>query len=189
MHEKLANLVDVVTTLVDRLESQQVPYALGGAIALSAWSDPRATTNVDLTIWAQGDDLATALEVLREAGVVIDTATALHEAAERGLVVGRVDAYRVDVFTPSIPFYDEVLARRRRVRIADRDTWVLSAECLAVFKMLFFRRSERYPMGSRTIPRRLLDPTNRLASPDPPWRNRCHPGLECLRRAFRRVEQ
>lgn len=139
MHEKLANLVEVVTALIDRLESKQIPYAFGGAIALSAWSDPRATTDVDLTIWAHGDDLATALDVLREAGVVIDSATALGEAAERGLVVGHVDAYRIDVFTPSIPFYDEVLVRRRRVRLADRDTWVLSAECLAVFKMLFFR--------------------------------------------------
>jgi hypothetical protein len=48
----------------------------------------------------------------------------------------------VDVFVPSIPFYAEALARRVRVRLAGRDTWVLSPEVLAVFKMLFFRAKD-----------------------------------------------
>lgn len=40
---------------------------------------------------------------------------------------------------PSIPFYDEAARRRVRTTIADRPTWVHSADMLAVFKMLFFR--------------------------------------------------
>ena len=61
MHESLASLVGVVSDLVDHLESSEFPYALGGAIALSAWSDPRATTDVDITIWASSADLPRAL--------------------------------------------------------------------------------------------------------------------------------
>ena len=81
MHEKLGSLVEVVTSRVARLESSHVPYALGGAIALSAWSDPRATTDADLTVSAYGEDLAVALQVLNEAGVTIDTANALANAS------------------------------------------------------------------------------------------------------------
>jgi hypothetical protein len=142
VHEKLASLVGVVSSLVDRLESSEFPYALGGAIALSAWSDPRATTDVDITIWASGDDLRRAFDVLRDAGVSIDSERAEGDVRERGMFVGRHGPYRVDVFTPSIPFYDEVRKHRRRIRIADRDAWVLAPESLAVFKMLFFRAKD-----------------------------------------------
>ncbi len=48
---------------------------------------------------------------------------------------------RVDVFVPSEPFdfYESARERRRRVWFGDLQTWVLSAEDLAVFKMLFDR--------------------------------------------------
>jgi len=58
-----------------------------------------------------------------------------------------VSEYRLDVFVPSVPFYDEALSRRKRVRIAGRDTWVLSPESLAVFKMLFHRPKDLADVG------------------------------------------
>jgi hypothetical protein len=73
------------------------------------------------------------------AGVDIDEVAARVAARERGMFAGRLGLVRVDVFVPSIPFYDEALRRRVRTTILDRSTWVHSAEVLAVFKMLFFR--------------------------------------------------
>ena len=45
---------DVVHRLLDVLEPSGVPYALGGALALAAWSEPRATADVDLILWLPG---------------------------------------------------------------------------------------------------------------------------------------
>jgi hypothetical protein len=45
------------------------------------------------------------------------------------------------------PFYEEAQTRRVRVRLADRDTWVLSPEVLAVFKMLFYRPKDLADVG------------------------------------------
>jgi hypothetical protein len=53
------------------------------------------------------------------------------------MFAGRAGATRVDIFVPRIPFYEEAAKRRVRTPIAGRDTWVHSAEVLAVFKMLF----------------------------------------------------
>jgi hypothetical protein len=139
VHERLESLVEVVTTLIDRLEAAELPYAFGGAIALSAWSEPRATTDVDLNLWASDDELPRAVTLLQEAGVEIELTEAMRGARERGMFAGPRGSYRVDVFVPSVPFYDEALGRRVRVTLADRQTWVLSPESLAVFKMLFFR--------------------------------------------------
>ena len=48
---------------------------------------------------------------------------------------------------PSVPFYDEALRRRVRTRIVGRETWVLSPESLAVFKMLFYRPKDVADVG------------------------------------------
>ncbi len=139
MHERLSSLVGAVGALIDALESEGLPYAFGGAIALSAWSEPRATTDIDLNIWVEDPDIADVVAVLARAGVKVDAGVAAAQADATGMFFGRHGDYRVDIFVPSIPFYAEAQKRRRRVRLADRDTWVLSAECLTVFKMLFFR--------------------------------------------------
>jgi hypothetical protein len=142
MPDPLASLVGVIGQLIDRLEASRLPYALGGAVAYSSWGEPRATRDVDLNIWVEPEALPEAFDVLAAAGVTIDRPRAVAEAADRGLFVGWHGEYRVDVFVPSIPFYAEALARRVRVRLAGRDTWVLSPEVLAVFKMLFFRAKD-----------------------------------------------
>lgn len=142
MADPLASLVGVITQLIDRFEASSLPYAFGGAVAYSSWGEPRATRDVDVNVWVEPDRLAEAFDVLTSAGVTLERARAASEAADRGLFVGWHGEYRIDVFTPSIPFYAEALARRRRVRLAGRDTWVLSPEVLAVFKMLFFRAKD-----------------------------------------------
>jgi hypothetical protein len=47
--------------------------------------------------------------------------------------------YRVDLFTPSIPFSREAERTRRQIQIEGQPVTFLSAEAIAVFKLLFFR--------------------------------------------------
>lgn len=142
MRNRLGSLVDAIEALIDALEKSSLDYAFGGAIALSAWAEPRATTDIDLNLWIDGDGLIPAIRSLEPAGVSVDASSARGQIESRGMFVGRIHGYRLDVFVPSIPFYAEALQRRRRLRILDRETWVLSPECLAVFKLLFFRAKD-----------------------------------------------
>jgi len=133
------SVTDAVRRLIDTLESSGVEYAFGGAIALAAWSEPRATADVDIVLFVADGEHDKAVDAVEAAGVVVDRRAALLEAAARGLFVGRIGRVRIDAFVPSIPYYDEARVRRVRTEIAGRPTWVHSAEALAVFKMLFFR--------------------------------------------------
>jgi len=139
----LTSVDDGVASVVERLrvvlEGSGAPYAFGGAIALAAWSEPRATADVDVILWVDPDDVDQAIALVQSAGVDLDAATARAQARDRGMFVGRVGVTRVDVFVPSIPFYEEAARRRVRTVIGGGETWVHSAEVLAVFKMLFFR--------------------------------------------------
>lgn len=129
----------VVTRLIDALEASGETYAFGGAIALAAWSEPRATADVDVVLWLDPEQVDRAIDCVRAAGVEVDRETARAQATARGMFVGMAGVVRVDVFIPSIPFYAEAERRRVATTIAGRATWVHSAEVLAVFKLLFFR--------------------------------------------------
>lgn len=130
---------EVVARLIDALEDSGIVYAFGGAVALAAWSEPRATADVDVVLWVDLEQLDVAFALLEGAGVAIDRRSARAAAEGRGMFTGQVGSVRVDAFVPSIGFYDEAEKRRVRTEIAGRQTWVHSAETLAVFKMLFFR--------------------------------------------------
>ncbi len=141
MHERQSELLGLVQALIDALEASDLPYAIGDAIALASWSEPRATKDVDLTVFTPVERLESdVFPVFEAAGLVVDVMAALADAQDRGMFVLRSNSgYRVDVFVPSIPFYDIAAKRRRRVTLAGRETYVLDAESLIVFKMLFFR--------------------------------------------------
>jgi hypothetical protein len=140
-------LVEALAELIDRLEASGLDYALGGAIAYGAWAEPRATIDVDLNVWAAKSEIHRVFDTLESAGVAITRGAAERDAEDRGMFVGYRGAYRVDVFVPSVPFYEIARQRRVRVGLMGRATWVLSPEVLAVFKMLFFRPKDLADVG------------------------------------------
>ena len=139
MPDALDTVSAAVECLIDALEASGEVYAFGGAIALAAWSEPRATADVDVVLWIRNDDFDRAIDLAESAGVSRRRDAARAAARERGMFAGQLGTIRVDVFVPSIPFYDEAERHRVRTSILGRTTWIHSAEVLAVFKMLFFR--------------------------------------------------
>lgn len=131
--------VEAAQRIADALEGAGLPYAIGGALALAIAGVPRGTADVDINVFVPEDRVPDAIAVLAKLGIEIPEA-ATTQARERGMFAGRWDGMRIDVFLPSIEFAFE--AERTRVHIVDGAGWAgwfLSAEALAVFKLLFFR--------------------------------------------------
>lgn len=116
-----------------------MPYAIGGALALGFWGFPRATVDVDLDVFVPESEYSRVAHVLGKAGCAVDPDDAARSGRERGDFRAFMGPVRVDVFLPSIPFYESVAERRTRGTLEGRATWYLAAEDLAVFKLLFFR--------------------------------------------------
>jgi hypothetical protein len=126
--------------IADVLEAAHVPHAIGGALALAIAGVPRGTADVDINVFVSEQRLVEIFALLIALGVEVDVPGATARAHKDGMFVARWDGMRIDVFLPSIPFALE--AERTRLRITDADGWsgwFLSAEALAVFKLLFFR--------------------------------------------------
>jgi hypothetical protein len=126
--------------IAQALEAAEISYALGGALALGAHGVPRGTLDVDVNVFCQEHEIPLVIECLRAIGIEIDPEAALARTRRDGMFVGRWAGMRIDVFVPSIPFSHE--AENTRVRLTDtagHAVYFLTAEAIAVFKLLFFR--------------------------------------------------
>lgn len=132
----------VAQQLAAGLERQQCDYALGGAIALGYWGEPRGTVDVDLTLFVPPDRPSECIRLLQQLGCELGASGALRSLQEHGFCEVRFRGLRVDVFLPTAPFYEAARRRRRIVPLGGQEVMIWDAESLCVFKMMFFRRKD-----------------------------------------------
>jgi len=135
---RLLSTSDVAAALGPLLESRRLDYAFGGALALGYWAEPRGTMDVDVTLFLPTDLPDACMQTLQELGCEVPEGTAklLHE---HGFCRVTWSGIRLDVFLPTIPFYEQARHRRRRVPLKQTTIMIWDAETLSVFKMMFFR--------------------------------------------------
>jgi len=132
----------VAVRLAGSLRRRRQQYALGGAIALGYWATPRGTMDVDLTLFLPPEKPYACLSLLQDLGCEMDTPRALSSLQENGFCQVICRGLRVDVFLPTLPFYETAKSRRKEVKLGDQRITIWDAETLAVFKMMFFRRKD-----------------------------------------------
>lgn len=145
MPEPSANLptaAEVAASLAARLEEQNCDYALGGAVALGCWTEPRGTVDVDVSLYLPIDDPSRTTWTLTKVGAEFSEAPARQSLTEHGFCRVQFMGRRLNVFLPISPFYEAARARRRRMPIGNQDVLVRDAETLCAFKMMFFRRKD-----------------------------------------------
>jgi hypothetical protein len=131
------SLVEKVVALHTALDAGKVPHAIGGALALAYYAEPRATIDVDLNVFVPTERWPVVRDALSPLGVTVDTDLA---ALERdGQVRLWWDRNPVDLFFSYDPFHDEMKKATRRVPFAETTIPVLAPEHLAVCKAMFNR--------------------------------------------------
>lgn len=115
-----------------------VPHAVGGAIALGYYAEPRATADIDLNLFCPSDRPEGALAAVTDLGV---RANANQRAAikRHGQVRLRWGRTPLDLFFATVPFHDRAATRIRWVPFADVVIPVLAVEDLLVCKAVFDR--------------------------------------------------
>lgn len=141
---KALDAFELGMAIASALDAEAIANALGGAIALAAWGVPRATVDVDINVFVEDERIDEVLDVLeQELGFEIDRTAARRAHRDEGLMVLKSPhGMRVDLFTPSIEFSWEAARTATRLEILGVEVSVLSAEALAVFKLLFFRSKD-----------------------------------------------
>jgi hypothetical protein len=132
----------VAEELAARLKAAGCEYALGGAIALGFWAEPRGTLDVDVTLYLPLDEPSRCTKLLEQIGCQFDPRRAEEFLKEHSFCQVDMLGVRLDVFLPMSAFYEAAKARRREVPIGTHRAYIWDAETLCVFKMMFFRQKD-----------------------------------------------
>jgi hypothetical protein len=129
----------VAVELARRFDDFGIDYAIGGALAMGLWSEPRATLDVDLTLFLNPADAGQVVKVLETLGCLGDFDQVKASLNELGYCrVSWRDCF-VDVFLPTSEFLWQAKHRRTTVRFGGHDLRFWNAEVMAVLKLMFFR--------------------------------------------------
>lgn len=151
------NAAEAATRIGSCLDDDGIPYGVGGAIALGVWGAPRATKDVDLTVFVDETKLPSVLDSLERAGVMLDRASAGKEVARIGLFKGRLGRIVVDVFMLGHPQYEDMARRVQRIEDDGMKLSVISPEDLAIHKLVFGRDKDVADLERLLAVRREID--------------------------------
>jgi hypothetical protein len=126
-----------VVAIHDALDAAKIPHAIGGALALAYYAEPRATIDIDVNVFLPTDRWPDVRDALSLLGVNVQTDPAA--LARDGQVRLWWDRNAVDLFFSYDPFHDDMHRAARRVPFADTNIPILSPEHLAVCKAMFDR--------------------------------------------------
>jgi Nucleotidyl transferase AbiEii toxin, Type IV TA system len=131
------SLPEKVLAIHEALDAARVQHAIGGALALAYYAEPRATIDVDVNVFVPTERWPEVREALAPLGV--DVGVELKALERDGQVRLWWERNPVDLFFSYDPFHDEMRRAARRVPFAETTIPILSPEHLAVCKAMFDR--------------------------------------------------
>ena len=132
-----------VLLLTGALEEAGIPYAIGGAIALGYYAEPRATKDIDVNIFLGEDEAERVLQVILDVGGQFGLEQMLARVQREGQVRLPWDpSPEIDLFFSTVPFHEDCRRRARRLPLDGGEITVLSAEDLAICKIAFNRAKD-----------------------------------------------
>lgn len=139
--EEQPSLPEKVIVIHEALTNAKVPHALGGALALAYYADPRATIDIDINVFVPTERWRDVVEALTEIGVSADRLdpSALERDGQCRLWWGD---NAVDLFFAYDPIHDEMRRESRRVPFGEVTISILSPEHLSVCKAMFDRQKD-----------------------------------------------
>lgn len=135
------SLPEKVIVIHESLTEAKVPHALGGALALAYYADPRATIDIDINVFVPTERWRDVVDALTEIGVSANRLdpSALERDGQCRLWWGD---NAVDLFFAYDPIHEEMRRQSRRVPFGGITVSILSPEHLAVCKAMFDRRKD-----------------------------------------------
>jgi hypothetical protein len=127
-----------VIAIHNQLRAAKIPHAIGGALALAYYAEPRATIDIDVNVFVSSSKWKKVFEALESLGV--DSGDLDTRALERD---GQCRLWwndnAVDLFFANEEIHEEMRKRTRRVPFAGETIPILAPEHLAICKAMFDR--------------------------------------------------
>ena len=124
------------------LKQQNVPYMIIGGLANAIWGHPRATLDIDVTIWVLDDQIQKLLSILEEKYVFMVEEPIEFILKTRVLPIKNNESLRIDIIFGALPFEKDALDRAVEVKIGDSAIKFCTAEDLILLKIISERSKD-----------------------------------------------
>jgi hypothetical protein len=133
----------VLRDVSKRLDEAAIPYMLTGSLAMSFYTTPRMTRDIDVVAELERRDVDRVVDLF-ESDYYVSREAVSEAVRDRSSfnLIEQASVTKVDVFPRKRDhFRESEFARRRRVTIDDFETWLVTAEDLVVAKLLWTREA------------------------------------------------
>jgi hypothetical protein len=151
----MSALEDALLGLVRFLHERGIPYMVIGGMANAVWGEPRATLDIDVTIWVEDREIAGAIGDLTSVFRALSADPIAFVRQNRVLPLESDDGVRMDVIFGLLPFEHEAIQRAVPVPVEGGSVRFCTAEDLVLMKIISSR--ERDLADARAIVLRRLD--------------------------------
>ena len=134
---------EAIAALARALDRLSIPYMIIGGHANALWGEPRATLDVDATLWLPDSRVAELVEGLSPdfAPRVADPESFVRET--RVLPVETAEGLGADLIFGQLPFEEEAIRRARPAEIGGQPVRFCTAEDLILLKIVSDRERDR----------------------------------------------
>ena len=123
-------------------EAASVPYMIIGGTANLVWGEPRATLDVDATVWVQEHDIPSVVTALLERFQSLVPNPVEFVKQTRVLPIEDTQHARIDVIFGMLPFEEEAIQRAVTMTIAGVGVRFCTAEDLILHKIVSDRERD-----------------------------------------------
>ncbi|HEV7395222.1 MAG TPA: nucleotidyltransferase [Pyrinomonadaceae bacterium] len=130
-----ARIFTALSTLSNWLETEKIPHTIIGGIAVSLLTEPRATQDIDVTIWAEDIPVGSLLRTAESFGLIsrIDSPLEFATQARILLLKHRDTSVGIDLSLGALPFEKEmidnsdvIMVESCRLRVANPEDLIIS---------------------------------------------------------------
>jgi hypothetical protein len=134
-------LKDLLSEIVTALEAKEIPYMVSGSLAMSAYTIPRMTRDIDIIIDVDREDVDRLIAIF-DHNFYLNANTVAEEVGRRGMfnAIDHRSGYKIDfVVKKNAPYRKLEFQRRRRAKILDVEAWLVSPEDLVLSKIVWIQ--------------------------------------------------
>lgn len=138
----MTELESAVAEVAAILEGLALPYMLIGGLAVAAWGEPRATLDVDVSLWVEPETFEFTVDALCTRLKPVPSDPRRFSAETRVLPMLSAGGTRIDLVFAALPVERDLIARATLKQLGGRPVNVASVEDLIWMKLISERAKD-----------------------------------------------
>lgn len=136
-----SRIFTALTILSKWLETEKIPHTIIGGIAVSLLTEPRATQDIDVTIWAENEPVVDLLRTAESFGLITRITNPLEFAVQaRILLLKHGDTgVGIDLSLGALPFEKEMIDNSDVLTVGSSQLHIANPEDLIISKAIPMR--------------------------------------------------